>query len=278
MSRSGGKGRAGRAGAGRHAEGAAPRRVPARPGAPGLRDQSGPARVDRTGRWQHLHRRHGADGSEQGRLDRGDRVVRPQQFRQHRIGRSRRPMSRECGRRPAIEARHGPLTKSKRRCPFSWRHSLRGRRPRATTPRPPRTRWRRHVDDRRPHRPGCGSRSSFPRPRRSPRSSSCRRRDSAAGEPRRRGAGRPRVRAVDAEGPGTPGRAVRLLGPGFDGWQHVEHARRGRSGLRQEDGDSVQAGRGEVRPHHADRNSRQRVARGTLQRLRLYQLPKRTPQ
>ena len=61
--------------------------VAACPGASGLRDQSGDARVDGTNRREHLHGRHGADGFEQRRLDRGHHLVRPQQLRQHRIDR-----------------------------------------------------------------------------------------------------------------------------------------------------------------------------------------------
>ena len=175
------------------------------------------------------------------------------------------------GRRPAIARRRGPLTKSKRRCPCCSRRSRRGRRPRATTPRPPRMRSapaRGRPANR--SRPACGFRSSCPRPRRSPRSSSRLPPGGRRGAARRGGPGRGRrSHGAGARSPTrsrcrwTAARGARLSPKG--------RVPAGRTVIR------VRAGRGEVRPHHADRSRPPSASAWTLQRLRLYQAPKRTP-
>ena len=60
------------------------RRVSTRPGALQLRRQRGDPRAWRCGRRQYLHRRHGADGHEQRRVDCGGRLVRAGRLWQHR--------------------------------------------------------------------------------------------------------------------------------------------------------------------------------------------------
>ena len=92
----------------------------------GLRGQGAAARCHRSARWHHLSRRDDLDGHAVRRVDRVDRLLRPQCLRQSRRARSRRPTSRGCARRRRRERHHGTQQRSLRpfravALPESWK-------------------------------------------------------------------------------------------------------------------------------------------------------------
>ena len=238
--------RPGRSGAGRHDEGAAAGGLSPRPGPPRLRRPGGAARIDGSGGRQHLHGRHGADGTNNDDWIAADHVVRAQQLRQH--GRlSPPPTSRECGprRRPqdGVDRRR---TRSDAARLLAVAADMDGdgeSQPRRCAANALGTGTWTTGD---PQQAGMWFQIELPTA--SPITEIQFTSPPGVGGRRRR------------RHPPRPARRWRALGPGFDGRKHVECARGRRSGLRQADDDCIQAGRGEVRPDHANRYGRDRTA------------------
>ena len=104
-------------GAGRSDDGAGAGGLAARAGASRLHDQGAAARADRSARRQDVSRRHGADWQhQQRRVDRGRRVVRPQQLRQQRRHGDAGRRRARAHRRRRTGRRRGRSPSSRPRC------------------------------------------------------------------------------------------------------------------------------------------------------------------